>query len=196
MLLNPDQVADRIFVGLVMRMEFRRAAHGLLQDRVRESPFDADDDRLVLFVAHHDPVQSPLRHQIFLTSTSLWTSWTCFALRFRSCYRCLGLRPLAGLGFGFGFVDALDFALVSPPAPSSGAARASGPLLVSTRRLMTGALLLGDRLQPRNVAANDTHPGRVFELPRRPLEAQVELFFLELEHLIVDLVDGHGAGIG
>src|SRR4051794_25315562 len=76
MLLDPDEIAHRIFVGLVMRVELRRAAHGLLQDRMREAPLDAHDHRLVLFVAHHDALQSTLRHQIFLTSTSLWTSRT------------------------------------------------------------------------------------------------------------------------
>src|SRR5256885_4329266 len=62
MLFQPHDVADRELVLLVMRVIFLRPPHGLLQDRVREAALDADNDGLVLLVAHHGALQHPLRH--------------------------------------------------------------------------------------------------------------------------------------
>ena len=36
----------------------------------------------------------------------------------------------------------------------------------------------------------------VLELAGRPLEAQIELLLLQLQHLVVELIDGHGLGVG
>src|SRR5262249_8995407 len=51
-------------------------------------------------------------------------------------------------------------------------------------------------LQARDVAAHLAHARGVFELTGGALEAQVELLLLQLQHLVVDLVDGHDLDIG
>ena len=66
MLLDPHDVADRELVLLVVSVELVGAAHGLLQDRMREAALDADNDRLVLLVADHHALQRSLRHEILL----------------------------------------------------------------------------------------------------------------------------------
>src|SRR3954471_2349508 len=66
--LEPDDVADGELVGFVVGVILLRTPHGLFQDRVREAAFDADNDGLVLLVAHHGALQHPLRHRILLTS--------------------------------------------------------------------------------------------------------------------------------
>src|SRR5712692_3062690 len=64
------------------------------------------------------------------------------------------------------------------------------------RRLRAaGALERRNRLDARDIAAHLAHARRVLELPRCPLEAQVELLLLELHGLVVELVDGHGPQI-
>src|SRR5262249_54031499 len=65
---------------------------------------------------------------------------------------------------------------------------------LSSLRLCRPALLSRDGLEPRDVAAHLAHPRRVLELAGGPLEAQVELLLLELDHLVVDLLDVHAAG--
>src|SRR5919108_6065603 len=60
---------------------------------------------------------------------------------------------------------------------------------------LSGALLRRDGLDARDVATYDAHARSVLELVRRPLETQVELLLLELEHLVVELVDGHAPEI-
>jgi hypothetical protein len=50
------------------------------------------------------------------------------------------------------------------------------------------ALLRSDRLDPGNVAAHLADARGLLQLPGRPLEAQVELLFLEIEELIGQLV--------
>src|ERR1700721_815412 len=70
-LLDPHHVADRVLVVLVMRVVLLRAAHGLLEHRVREAALDAHHARLRLLVAHHDALELSLRHIGLLTSTSV-----------------------------------------------------------------------------------------------------------------------------
>src|SRR5688572_28753394 len=52
------------------------------------------------------------------------------------------------------------------------------------------------RLDPRDVAPHLAHARRALELPGRLLEAQVELFLLQLQKLILQLVRGLGPQIG
>src|SRR6185437_6939175 len=82
-------------------------------------------------------------------------------------FRFLGLR-LGGLGLGFRF--------------RRGARRRLG---------RADALLPGDGLEPRDVAPNHAHARSILELAGGALEAQVELLLLELDHFVVDLVEGH-----
>src|SRR5262249_31824133 len=62
-LLNPHDVAYRVFVGLVVGVILLRPPHGLLQHRMGEAPLDADHHGLVLLVAHHGALQRALRHR-------------------------------------------------------------------------------------------------------------------------------------
>src|SRR5215470_4473451 len=65
-------------------------------------------------------------------------------------------------------------------------------ILASLLRLwLRRALLLRDRLDARDVASDRTHARCIFELSGRPLEAEIELLLLELEHLVVELIDSH-----
>src|SRR4051794_34393480 len=66
---QPHDVADRELILLVVRVILLRAPHGLLQDRVGEAALDADNDGLVLLVAHHGALQHPFRHYDLLTSS-------------------------------------------------------------------------------------------------------------------------------
>src|SRR5918995_625844 len=59
-----------------------------------------------------------------------------------------------------------------------------------------GALLLRDGLDAGDVAPHFAHAHGVLELSGRALEAQIELLLLELEDLVLELVEGHGPGIG
>src|SRR5215813_3542105 len=63
------------------------------------------------------------------------------------------------------------------------------------RLRLRGALLPRNCLDAGDVATDLAHPRRVLELARRALEAQVEPLLLELEHLVVELVDGHVAQV-
>src|SRR5580704_11838248 len=60
MFLDPHDVADRIFILLVVGVIVLAAPNGLLEHRVREAALDADHHRLVLLVAHHDALEHPL----------------------------------------------------------------------------------------------------------------------------------------
>src|SRR5262245_20825007 len=60
----------------------------------------------------------------------------------------------------------------------------------------SGALLRRDRLHARDVAPDYTNPRRVLELTSRPLKAQIELLFLQLEHFIIELIERHRSYIG
>src|SRR5271170_2476879 len=75
-----------------------------------------------------------------------------------------------------------------------------GILFLSTLRgglfRRAGALDPRNRLQSRDVAPHLAHARGVFQLPAGALEAQVEVLFLELEHLVVDLVERHRSDIG
>src|SRR5829696_7452009 len=70
MLLDPNDVADAIFIGLVVGVILLRPPHGLLQRRVREAALHAHHHGLLLFVAHDDALERTLRHLYPLTSTS------------------------------------------------------------------------------------------------------------------------------
>src|SRR5260370_27591489 len=59
----------------------------------------------------------------------------------------------------------------------------------------SATLLGGNRLDASDVATNLPHARGVLQLTGRPLKAQVESLLLELENLVVELVDGHGAEI-
>src|ERR1700750_813519 len=61
-LFDPHRVANPVLVGLVVGVVLLRPAHGLLHGRVRETPVDADDNRLVLLVADDDALERTLRH--------------------------------------------------------------------------------------------------------------------------------------
>src|SRR5476649_49261 len=50
-----------------------------------------------------------------------------------------------------------------------------------------GALLPGDRFHTRDVAPNDAHARGVLQLTGSPLEAQIELLLLQLEHFVIEL---------
>src|ERR1039458_9326907 len=65
------------------------------------------------------------------------------------------------------------------------------------RRLRpAGALLRGDRLHARDVAANNAHARGVLELAGGALEAQVELLLLQLEHFVIELIERHRSYVG
>src|SRR4051812_31009376 len=70
MLLDPNDVARAVFIGLVVGVIFLRPPHGLLQHRMGEAAFHAHHHRLLLLVAHHDALERTLRHLYPLTSTS------------------------------------------------------------------------------------------------------------------------------
>src|SRR5882724_8788891 len=61
-LLDPDDIVHVILVGLVVGVVLLRSPHRLLHDGMGEAALDADDDRLVLLVAHHDALERALRH--------------------------------------------------------------------------------------------------------------------------------------
>src|SRR5215510_7182532 len=99
-------------------------------------------------------------------------------------------------------LDAHDHGLVLLVADHDALERALRHLSLLRLRLRArgalrhaGALLRRDRLDARDVAANLPHPRGVLELAGRPLESQVEPLLPELERLVVELVDGHGAQI-
>src|SRR5260370_29386613 len=60
-LLDPDEVAHRAFVLLVMGVVLLRASHRLLKHRMGVAALDTHDDRLVLLVADHAAVERALR---------------------------------------------------------------------------------------------------------------------------------------
>src|SRR5215472_4050507 len=98
-----------------------------------------------------------------LSCLSLTT--TPCSVRFGISILLLGLRALGALGFG-----------------GCGRGRRTG---------RSGALLGRDRLDAGDVATDLTHPRGILELSGRTLKAQIELLFLELEHLVIELIDGH-----
>src|SRR5215510_8483705 len=61
-LFDPYDVADRVFIGLVVGVVLLRPPHRLLEHRMGEAALDADDHGLVLLVAHHGALEHPLRH--------------------------------------------------------------------------------------------------------------------------------------
>src|SRR5215813_10639980 len=94
MLLDPHRVADVELVLLVVGVVLLRAPNRLLHLRMREAALDADDDGLVLLVAHDDALQHSLRHRCLLTST--WAATRASDARSCGCGRCRdGLRAPA-----------------------------------------------------------------------------------------------------
>src|SRR5215212_9471682 len=65
-LLDEHRIAHLGGVVLVVGVVVLRPAHGLLEDRVRETALGLHDDRLVLLVADHDALQKALWHLLFL----------------------------------------------------------------------------------------------------------------------------------
>src|ERR1700730_3719357 len=61
-LLDPDQVAHREFVLLVVGVIFLRAPYRLLEHGMRVAALYLHDDGLVLLVADHDAMERALRH--------------------------------------------------------------------------------------------------------------------------------------
>src|SRR6266852_2689366 len=61
-LLDPDDIAYMVLIGLVMGVVLFRAAHGLLHDRMGKSALDAHDHGLILLVADNNALQRALRH--------------------------------------------------------------------------------------------------------------------------------------
>src|SRR6202140_854033 len=78
-LLDPDQVAHREFVLLVVGVVFFRAAHRLLEHGMGVAALDLHDDGLVLLVADHDAIERALRHLdpliSLLSARRAWVSW-------------------------------------------------------------------------------------------------------------------------
>src|SRR6185295_18691784 len=66
---------------------------------------------------------------------------------------------------------------------------------ISSLHLFGRALLRGDGLDPCDVAAHFAHAAGILQLARGPLEAQVELFLLELHQLVGELVWRHRARV-
>src|SRR5215475_5612744 len=72
-LLDPHQIANRVRVGFVVRMVLLGTADGLLHRRVRKTPIDTHDNRLVLLVADNHALERTLRHlEPLIPSTSSW----------------------------------------------------------------------------------------------------------------------------
>src|SRR5215213_6875537 len=67
-LLDRNCVTDRILVVLVVGVEGLRPPHRLLHHWMGKTALDADDNGLVLFVAHHHALHRTLRHLEPLTS--------------------------------------------------------------------------------------------------------------------------------
>src|SRR5229473_8253586 len=65
-LLDPDEVAHVVFVGLVVGVVLLRAPHRFLHGRMGEAALDAHHHGLVLLVAHHDALERALRHLCLL----------------------------------------------------------------------------------------------------------------------------------
>src|ERR1700686_2953427 len=61
-LLDPDEVAHRELVLLVVGVIFLRASYRLLEHGMRVAALDLHDDGLVLLVADHDAMERALRH--------------------------------------------------------------------------------------------------------------------------------------
>src|ERR1700741_706462 len=60
----------------------------------------------------------------------------------------------------------------------------------------SSALLSRNGLHPRNVAADDAHARGILELTGGPLEAQIELLLLQLEHFVIELIERHRSYVG
>src|SRR5262245_19157502 len=72
-LFDPHQVADRVCVGLVVRVVFFRSSNRFFHRRVRKTTINAHDNCLVLLVAHNYALERTLRHlEPLISSTSSW----------------------------------------------------------------------------------------------------------------------------
>src|SRR5215510_9838576 len=71
--LNPHQIANRVRVGLIVRVVLLGTPDGLLHRRVRKTPIDAHDNGLILLVADDNALERTLRHlEPLIPSTSSW----------------------------------------------------------------------------------------------------------------------------
>src|SRR5690349_10552757 len=126
-------------------------------------------------------------------STRTTTVLSCLSLTTTPCNVRFGIRY--SLLFIFGLGGGLRLGL------RSGLRLVSGFGFRLRRRLRfwlrrAGALLRGNGLETRDVAANLARARGVLELARGPLEAQVEALFLELEDFVVHLIERHRSDIG
>src|SRR5262249_1355676 len=69
-LLNADDLTFLVRIRLVVRVIVLRPAHGLLEQRMRETALDADDHGLVRLVAHHHALEDALWHSSLLNLPS------------------------------------------------------------------------------------------------------------------------------
>src|SRR5271155_1156184 len=69
-LFDRHRVADLVGLRLGVRVIVLRAAHRLLQQRMRETALDLDDQGLLLLVADDDALEDSLRHGLVLSLCS------------------------------------------------------------------------------------------------------------------------------
>src|SRR4051812_15399854 len=69
------------------------------------------------------------------------------------------------------------------------------PLLLAGGAAFGGALLGGNGLHARDVAADDANARGVLQLAGGPLETQIELLLLQLEDLVLELIGRHAADV-
>src|ERR1700723_2985518 len=72
--LDADNVAGLELVGFIVGRVLLRPSDELLVDRVHDAPLDPHDNRLVLLVADHQPLQNPFRHLSYSAAPARWPS--------------------------------------------------------------------------------------------------------------------------
>jgi len=89
----------------------------------------------------------------------------------------------------FGFAAAFGLAVLVFFA-GAGAASAFGAGSGAPARFCAAIVFM------RAMSPDDPHARRVLELTGGPLKAQIELLFLQLEYLVIELVDRHRSYVG